>query len=114
MKLFPFTLTGHCTRAVVGKAVAESCILAVTCLASYVVTTQVSAHVSSFSHSSDLLGGMWAVMLVAALALYCSWKQPTLRLVHIATDTPIGLAAVWISPSRLRSGRVRSDNGRDV
>ena len=45
-----------------GRAVAQGVELAVACLISYALTTQLLTRVYSVSREDDLLGGMWAVI----------------------------------------------------
>jgi chromate transport protein ChrA len=52
----------HHSRAGVRAAVADSCLLALSCLVSYWLATTILALAHSPSQADDLLGGMWAVI----------------------------------------------------
>ena len=43
-------------------ALADSVVLAIACLVTYLLTTRLLSRVHSVSHADDLLGGMWAVI----------------------------------------------------
>lgn len=50
------------TRARVATAVADSGLLAVSCLVSYWLTTSILSSIHSVSEADDVLGGLWAVI----------------------------------------------------
>jgi uncharacterized membrane protein YccC len=53
----------HHPRAIrIGGAIVDSALLAVTCLASYLLATQLLSNLYFISKADDLLGGMWAVI----------------------------------------------------
>jgi hypothetical protein len=54
-------------RAEVRAAVADSVLLGVACLVSYVLTTRVLSLAYSVSADDDALGGMWAVIAIVFL-----------------------------------------------
>jgi len=57
-----FPLRALPPRAELRAAVADSVLLGVACLVSYVLTTRVLSLVYSVSKDDDALGGMWAVI----------------------------------------------------
>lgn len=63
-----FPATSRLASQPVRKAVGQSVALAIACLISYELVTQLLAHVYSLSASDDRLGGMWAV--IATIFVY--------------------------------------------
>jgi uncharacterized membrane protein YgaE (UPF0421/DUF939 family) len=58
----------------VRKAVQDSVVLGVACLITYLLATDILAHVYFLSHDDELLGGMWAV-IATVFVLRSSYKQ---------------------------------------
>jgi uncharacterized membrane protein YccC len=75
------TLTGQQASKTVGQRpfshISHAVALAIACLISYAVITQVLAGVYSVSREDDLLGGMWAV--VATIFVYRESYQSSVR-----------------------------------
>jgi len=68
LKLYDrFSLPALPPRAEVRAAAADSTVLAVACLVSYLLTTRVLSLVYSVSKDDDALGGMWAVIATVFL-----------------------------------------------
>jgi uncharacterized membrane protein YccC len=67
----------HVSRTKVRAALLHSVALAVACLITYEITTQVLARVHSISAADDLLGGMWAV--IATVFVYRTTYQESLN-----------------------------------
>src|SRR5271165_1553419 len=75
----------------VRKAVVESVALALACLISYELITQLLAHVYSVSDADDLLGGMWAV--IATIFVYrFSYEASAAAAVSRVAATLLGFA----------------------
>jgi uncharacterized membrane protein YgaE (UPF0421/DUF939 family) len=58
----------------VREAVQDSVVLGVACLITYLLATDILAHVYFLSHDDELLGGMWAV-IATVFVLRSSYKQ---------------------------------------
>lgn len=68
MKVATSSATGRLAAQPVRAAVVQSVALAIACLISYELSTQLLAHVYSLSATDDRLGGMWAV--IATIVVY--------------------------------------------
>jgi uncharacterized membrane protein YccC len=106
------SLTHRFTWPQARSAIADSCVLAVACLATYEVVTGLSAlAVTLIGRTGDAVtaGVTTAVVLVvAAVSPRDAWVQPILRLADTLVGVAVGVAAAWIG---LRLIRPRLDRG---
>ena len=97
MKVAPYFQTSRLASQPVRAAVAQSVALAIACLLSYELITQLLAHVYSLSASDDLIGGMWAVM-ATIFVFRISYEESVAAAVGqiAATLVSFGLCLVYL------------------
>jgi uncharacterized membrane protein YccC len=78
-------------RTQVGTALADSVVLALACLATYLLATWLLSWVHSVSHADDLLGGMWAV-IAAIFVNRSSYQQSRTAAVSRLAGTGVSFA----------------------
>jgi hypothetical protein len=107
------------SRAQALTAVKESIVLAVACLASYLLDTTLLSHVPALPHDDDLLGGMWAVIatifvlrnsyeksIAAALSrMAATLASFVLCLADTAIGVAVGVTAAWVDLRVIRRDR---------
>ena len=89
--------TGVGWRSRIRPAIVHSAALAISCLISYWLVTQLLVHVYSLSRADDLLGGMWAVIATVFVYRTSYRKSITVALTRVAsTLASFALCLVYV------------------
>jgi hypothetical protein len=70
-------------------AVLDSTVLAIACLVTFMVVTDILSRAYHLSRADDLIGA-------SALSPQHAWQQPILRLAGTVVGVAIGVAAAWL------------------